>query len=55
MQLSDEGRERVTRRMGGAGKEICAIEARGGGVWNEGTEDMVAQQEEGECLGWNFE
>lgn len=34
MQLRDLGRERVTRRVWGFGKERLAVEQGGGGDWN---------------------
>jgi len=51
MQLRDLGRERVTRRVWGFGKENRAAEQGGGWVWKVGWVIVAAEMEIGERRG----
>ena len=44
MQLSDAGRDSVTRRMWGAGKESSANDVGGGGLVNVGVGGDMAER-----------
>lgn len=51
MQLSDAGRDSVTRRMWGAGKESSANDVGGGGLVNVGVGGDMAERWRWVCSG----